>query len=65
MAACVHWIAEVLVPGLGYVQVPGEFASDSLADTEAWRFAIKWGGTKTTVHALECDGSCTQETADE
>jgi hypothetical protein len=65
MVACVQWIAEVLVPEIGYIQVPGEFASDSFADAEALRFAIKWGGTKTTVHAVECDGSCIKETSDE
>ena len=61
MSACVHFVAEVLVPELGWITVPGEFGHPSHADSEALRFAMKWGGTDTRVQSLECDGSCTQE----
>lgn len=65
MSACVHYVAECLVPELGWIAIPGEYSHPDFADSAAFRFALKWGGSDTRVSALECDGSCKQESGDD
>jgi hypothetical protein len=48
--ACDAWVAEVLLPELGWMKVPGHWPNDITADHQALRFAMKWGGTDTRIY---------------
>lgn len=56
-----HWVAEVKIPELGWFKVPGEYNHHDYADSEAFRWALTYGGTDVRVYPLECDGSCKEE----